>query len=203
MLQSNEALGYRCKYKFRNNVLQYKALACENACAAPSLESLRSRIDSLVEFCISSLWYPCQDSLCSLCSCLAPALLKSHDDGGLALTGSTTSIHCDVLLSTNSPPIRFFVLPPVALVPFHSAEIFSACVRAVELRAARGGLEAAVANERVRTMRKRAIALECMTRRECARDGSVRSVPLRVCTRYAGLYTPVRITGRPDGCHGS
>ena len=63
-------------------------------------------------------------------------------------TGSMTSIHCDVLLSTNSPPTKFLVFPPLALVPFHSAEICSAFARAVELSALRGALGATVARER-------------------------------------------------------
>jgi len=42
------------------------------------------------------------------------------------LTGSWTSIHSAALLSTNSPAMKFFVEPPVALVPFHLAEICSA-----------------------------------------------------------------------------
>ena len=34
-------------------------------------------------------------------------------------TGSHVSIHSVVLLSTNSPLMKFLVVPPVALVPFH------------------------------------------------------------------------------------
>ena len=58
--------------------------------------------------------------------------------------------------------MKFFVFPPVALVPFHSAEIFSACVRAVELRPASGGWVAAEAKERVCRVRRRASVLECI-----------------------------------------
>lgn len=36
----------------------------------------------------------------------------------LELTGSSTSIHLSVELSTNLPPIKFLVLPPDAFVPF-------------------------------------------------------------------------------------
>jgi len=43
------------------------------------------------------------------------------------------SIHSVVLLSTNSPPMKFFVAPPVALVPFQLADISSARGRAAEL----------------------------------------------------------------------
>ena len=68
-------------------------------------------------------------------------------------TGSRTSIHSDDLLSENSPPIKFLVVPPVALVPFQLAEICSAFGRARELRELRG---AEVARERTRRgMRER------------------------------------------------
>ena len=40
--------------------------------------------------------------------------------------GSWTSSHLSVLLSTNSPPMKFFVVPPVALVPFQLADRDSA-----------------------------------------------------------------------------
>lgn len=53
------------------------------------------------------------------------------------LTGSRTSTHSEDLLSTNSPPIKFFVVPPVADVPFHPAEICSALGSADALKAER------------------------------------------------------------------
>lgn len=58
-------------------------------------------------------------------------------------------MYIDALLSTNSPPIKFLVFPPLALVPFHCEEICSAFARAVWLSALSGGLEA-VANDRLR-----------------------------------------------------
>ncbi len=64
---------------------------------------------------------------------------------GRAHTGSTTSIHFSVLLSTNSPPMKFLVFAPVALVPFQSWEIFSAFDFAVALSPLRAGRDAAVA----------------------------------------------------------
>ena len=68
-------------------------------------------------------------------------------------TGSRTSSHSDDLLSENSPPMKFLVVPPVALVPFQWAEICSAFGWAREPRALRG---AEVAKERTRRgMRER------------------------------------------------
>ena len=80
------------------------------------------------------------------------------------LTGSTTSIHFYALLSTNSPPMKFFVLSPVALVPFHSAESFSARSRDDVLSPLSGGCEplTAVAKDLVLRVRKRADVLESM-----------------------------------------
>lgn len=121
---------------------------------------MRCCIDSLFKFFAGGLWNACQECLSSL----GVHQLDRTRSLELARTGSTTSIHCLVVLSTNSPPIKFFVFPPVALVPCQSADIFSAWVRAVGLKATRGGLDAEVANERARKRRRRVIFLECMFR---------------------------------------
>lgn len=49
-----------------------------------------------------------------------------------------------VELSTNSPPMKFFVFPPDALVPFHCVDICSALARAVAESALRGGRDVTV-----------------------------------------------------------
>src|SRR6267154_177648 len=54
------------------------------------------------------------------------------------LTGSLTSSHLSVLLSTNSPPMKFLVFPPIILVPFQSVDNFSAIGRASAFNIALG-----------------------------------------------------------------
>jgi hypothetical protein len=59
-------------------------------------------------------------------------------------TGSSKSYHSEALLSTNSPPMKFLVVPPVALVPFQSDESCSALARTDTLRTFKDAVEVKV-----------------------------------------------------------
>lgn len=117
----------------------------------------------------------------------------------LQRTGSTTSIQSDVLLSTNSPPIKFLVLSPVALVPFHSAESFSARSRVDALKPLSGGREdaAALAKDLLLREHRRADVLESMVLQSMRRwMGGTRRCVLAVYIVFTGFPFP-------GACHGN
>lgn len=137
-------------------ILHHESLSSQDARTTPRLERLRCRRDSPLELLACRLRDSGQQCLRSLHSeQIFIFLFSTLPKRNAQRTGSTTSVHLSVELSTNSPPMKFFVLPPVALVPFHSAEISSALARAVAESALRGGRVVIVAVAYVRRTKAR------------------------------------------------
>jgi len=118
-----------------NDSLNYKSLTSNDTSPAPSLESSWSGFNSLFELLTRRLRNLRKQSLCWLTNIWVDLVrfVVAQDNG---LTGSWTSNHLSVLLSTNSPLMKFFVFPPVKLVPVHSAESLSAIGRAIAFKMA-------------------------------------------------------------------